>query len=427
MQYGTLMIVDSEDEFRQEEVEKLRVDVTEKGLSVLVLAEWYEEDVMRKIKFFDDNTQMYWTPQTGGGHVPGLNTLLAPYGVALGAGAFKGAFSAPGHSANIKSGSAIARWPQGGYLYTQSMQDEGHQMLKSLSRKVDIGVLGLLAVGGLQPGRLAVFTDSSCVDGKESDMSCWWVVEGMLAYTSRADRPSHMIVNPISQPWSPADFAQLPLTNPEFQLHLYSRATGVAPQCRALRHAYGQTAPAQAQAAVGGGNASPPHAGAAGVAAAGVRAEGGGDAGGGAGRVASQLPSASASLTVGGAGGAVGGAGTGAAGHTAETLLPLAPQNAGAPAGKPAVAPGPGETHAGYAPAVLSAMARLGPPPDFVGAPIEPDILGGVAVRWEKRLGLGPGATQRLLQLGAPVHSSPSPTPSPPKRASRSRARMPRA
>ena len=34
------MIVDSEDEFRPEEVEKLRVDVTEKGLSVLVMAEW---------------------------------------------------------------------------------------------------------------------------------------------------------------------------------------------------------------------------------------------------------------------------------------------------------------------------------------------------------------------------------------------------
>ena len=31
----------------------------------------YEPDVMRKIKFFDDNTQMFWTPQTGGGHVPG--------------------------------------------------------------------------------------------------------------------------------------------------------------------------------------------------------------------------------------------------------------------------------------------------------------------------------------------------------------------
>lgn len=43
----------------------------EKGLSLVILAEWYNPEVMKKIKFFDDNTQMWWTPQTGGGHAPG--------------------------------------------------------------------------------------------------------------------------------------------------------------------------------------------------------------------------------------------------------------------------------------------------------------------------------------------------------------------
>ena len=38
----------------------------------------YEPDVMRKIKFFDDNTQMFWTPQTGGGHVPGTLPITIP-------------------------------------------------------------------------------------------------------------------------------------------------------------------------------------------------------------------------------------------------------------------------------------------------------------------------------------------------------------
>jgi membrane-bound transcription factor site-1 protease len=42
------------------------------GLSLVVVAEWYNTEVMRKIKFFDDNTQLWWTPQTGGGHVPGI-------------------------------------------------------------------------------------------------------------------------------------------------------------------------------------------------------------------------------------------------------------------------------------------------------------------------------------------------------------------
>jgi hypothetical protein len=39
-EYGTLMIVDSEDMFRKEEIEKLERDVKEEGLSVLILAEW---------------------------------------------------------------------------------------------------------------------------------------------------------------------------------------------------------------------------------------------------------------------------------------------------------------------------------------------------------------------------------------------------
>jgi hypothetical protein len=39
-EYGTLMIVDSEENFRKEEMDKLEKDVKELGLSVLVLAEW---------------------------------------------------------------------------------------------------------------------------------------------------------------------------------------------------------------------------------------------------------------------------------------------------------------------------------------------------------------------------------------------------
>jgi hypothetical protein len=56
---GTLMLVDTEDGFRPEEVSKIQLDVRN-GLSVMVLAEWYNEDVMRKIKFFDDNTQLWF-------------------------------------------------------------------------------------------------------------------------------------------------------------------------------------------------------------------------------------------------------------------------------------------------------------------------------------------------------------------------------
>ena len=66
LQYGTLMIVDSEEEFYPEEVSKLHQDVVKEGLGLLIFAEWYNVDTMVKMKFFDDNTRSWWTPVTGG-------------------------------------------------------------------------------------------------------------------------------------------------------------------------------------------------------------------------------------------------------------------------------------------------------------------------------------------------------------------------
>lgn len=63
--YGTLLIVDPEEEFEIMERNKLKNDVDNLGLSVAVFAEWYNTDVMKKIKFFDDNTHKLWVPLTG--------------------------------------------------------------------------------------------------------------------------------------------------------------------------------------------------------------------------------------------------------------------------------------------------------------------------------------------------------------------------
>lgn len=54
--YGTLLIVDPEEEYFDSEIEKLRNDILETGLSVIVYADWYNASVMRKIKFYDENT-----------------------------------------------------------------------------------------------------------------------------------------------------------------------------------------------------------------------------------------------------------------------------------------------------------------------------------------------------------------------------------
>lgn len=54
--YGTLLIVDPEEEFFPEEITKLKKDV-DSGLSLVVFADWYNVTIMKKVKFFDENTR----------------------------------------------------------------------------------------------------------------------------------------------------------------------------------------------------------------------------------------------------------------------------------------------------------------------------------------------------------------------------------
>ncbi len=64
-QYGNVLIVDPEEEFYAAEVTKIAVDVSRHGLGLIVFAEWYNVDIMAKMRFFDDNTRSWWTPITG--------------------------------------------------------------------------------------------------------------------------------------------------------------------------------------------------------------------------------------------------------------------------------------------------------------------------------------------------------------------------
>ncbi|KAJ8303005.1 hypothetical protein KUTeg_019401 [Tegillarca granosa] len=61
-QYGTLLIVDAEEEYFPEEVTKIKRDIDE-GLSIVIFADWYNVSVMKKVKFYDENTRYVYCPQ----------------------------------------------------------------------------------------------------------------------------------------------------------------------------------------------------------------------------------------------------------------------------------------------------------------------------------------------------------------------------
>ena len=47
--YGTLIIVDPEDEFYPEEIAKLEADVRTQGLNVVVFGEWFNLETMKQV------------------------------------------------------------------------------------------------------------------------------------------------------------------------------------------------------------------------------------------------------------------------------------------------------------------------------------------------------------------------------------------
>lgn len=53
---GTLFIIDPEEEYFPQELHKLKLDV-ENGLSIIIFADWYNVKVMKKVKFYDENTR----------------------------------------------------------------------------------------------------------------------------------------------------------------------------------------------------------------------------------------------------------------------------------------------------------------------------------------------------------------------------------
>lgn len=49
----------------------------------LFVIDWYNVEVMQKLRFYDENTRQWWMPDTGGANIPALNTLLSVWGIAL--------------------------------------------------------------------------------------------------------------------------------------------------------------------------------------------------------------------------------------------------------------------------------------------------------------------------------------------------------
>ncbi|MPC27483.1 membrane-bound transcription factor site-1 protease-like [Portunus trituberculatus] len=192
--YGTLMIVDPEEEYFPEEVTKLRQDV-EKGLSIIVFADWYNVNVMKKVKFYDENTKQLWMPVTGGSNIPALNYLLGFWGVALSDGVYEGDFTLGDRDMYYATGTSLAQFPRDGIVVRKTLNDHAKEMLEAENESVqDVPILGLLQTESNSVadntdksqnlGRLVVYGDSNCLDNSHLQKDCFWMLDALLEYTT---------------------------------------------------------------------------------------------------------------------------------------------------------------------------------------------------------------------------------------------------
>ncbi|KAL5572655.1 hypothetical protein UlMin_022252 [Ulmus minor] len=229
-QYGTLLLVDLEDEYFPEEIEKLRDDVINTGLGLAVFGEWYNVDSMVKMRFFDDNTRSWWTPVTGGANIPALNDLLAPFGIAFGDKILNGDFSIDGEQSRYASGTDIVRFPGGGYVHSFPFLDSSESgatqnvLRTSDMTSADSPILGLIEAG---EGRIAVYGDSNCLDSSHMVTNCYWLLRRILDFTSAETRDPVLFSNSAKRN-SPIyiEDKQLPSRRTDVNFSAYSAVMG---------------------------------------------------------------------------------------------------------------------------------------------------------------------------------------------------------
>ena len=204
--YGTLLIVDPEEEYFDEEIAKFREDILEKNLSVIIFADWYNVTVMKHMKFYDQNTRQWWVPDTGGTNIPALNELLADFDIGLGDKVLEGYFHfGDHHDMYYNSGSSIVKFPKSNQtvLIERDLVDQGAEILKHPPNgnqkdlpEVDLKnvrvkhkevILGMTQTqklnNGPKGGRIVVYGDSNCLDSTHMEKACFWLIDALLEYT----------------------------------------------------------------------------------------------------------------------------------------------------------------------------------------------------------------------------------------------------
>jgi membrane-bound transcription factor site-1 protease len=82
LNYGALLVIDPEDFFSRSEIEKVLYDVKQSSMGLVVVADWYNDKAMLKMKHYASENDFGF--YMAGSNVPALNALLKRFGIQFG-------------------------------------------------------------------------------------------------------------------------------------------------------------------------------------------------------------------------------------------------------------------------------------------------------------------------------------------------------
>ena len=232
--YGALLIIDPERNFSRSETNKIVRSIRNYGLGLLIVSEWFDLMIQDQLwSRADSFSNSRWKPATGGSNVPALNSLLEPFGVELGGEVYHGELTFTPNTTAIYVGSTgcIRRLPArsvacqsigrmarvSGYepfnkVYDRWDKNEKEDHHPTLLGLVDTAQTQLLAVGSQKKrnssmgGRIAVFTDSGCLDGSNNPAQsngsaeyCFSLLLTLVAYVADRNIAPHEAVGELTE------------------------------------------------------------------------------------------------------------------------------------------------------------------------------------------------------------------------------------
>ena len=222
--YSVLVIIDAEKNFTTEEINNMQNSLENNDLGILIISEWNNDLIKNKIhrnRMHISNNSSQTLPQKkeiifAGSNVLNLNTFLLKYNIALSQDTISGNIYLMNKIIEINSGTSISLFPKGGLIFGGYFDNDESVILDSediftyedndfindnditldkISRikkdKLYRAVLGV--IDGDQKkndnsfGRLAIFTDSYCIDDYQysknnKSKNCFWLIQDLIQF-----------------------------------------------------------------------------------------------------------------------------------------------------------------------------------------------------------------------------------------------------